>query len=241
MKLGIVGYRGKMGQAILEEITTQEGIVLSILHSRNTNNTTYNDIDVTTSLLEVVNNCDVIIDFSRPTTTIDIVHLCVKYDKPIVSGTTGFSSDEMDKIRTYSKYGRIFYSPNMSIGIAILTQIVQKSIHSLAAHGVLRDISILETHHRHKFDKPSGTAIMLASKINQTSRDIQPEITSLRYGTAIGEHEVILSTDMEILTLKHNAVNRKVFAIGAINAAKFLFKQSKNGLYTMDDMLQESM
>lgn len=235
MKIGIVGYRGKMGQAIIEEATNHPDISIAILHSRNPHNET--DIEVTDSIEWLVKQCDIVIDFSRPDTSLEVIELSVKNHVGVVCGTTGFTSNEMDHIRKLSQKGKIFYSTNMSLGIAILSSAMQLVVEGLVKNGIKPDISILERHHKHKVDKPSGTAITLASIINHKFQNITPEIASLRYGSNVCEHEIIITSEMEVITIKHQATNRRVFAAGAIAAARFLHKQEKNKIYGVSDMV----
>ena len=117
-----------------------------------------------------------------------------------------------------------------SLGVAILSDIIQKAISTFKKNNIEIEVAILERHHKYKVDKPSGTAISLANKIALINENIHPEIVSLRYGDNIGQHDVIISTEMEVLTLQHQATNRSVFAAGAITAAKFIFKQ-KNQIF----------
>ena len=221
MKIGIIGYTGKMGQALINEITNNSlnDVFISVLHSRNTNERVVENMVITNDYLSFTNKCDVIIDFSRPESSLEVISYCVAHKKPIVCGTTGFTNTEMDKLRYSSKYTKIFYSANMSLGIAILSHAMQSSIKAFKKNNILPDVSILEKHHKHKIDKPSGTAIALANRVTLTCNDIHPEIVSLRYGENIGQHDVIISTNMEVLT------------------AKFIFNQKVNKLYTMEDMI----
>ncbi len=235
MKVGIVGYRGKMGQAILAKAKTEADISITMLHSRHLQN--YTAIPVTDSLKELVAHCDIIIDFSRPETSLEVIKLCIKNRVGVVCGTTGFTHDEIDKISKLSKKGKIFYATNMSLGIAILSNIVQSVVDGFIKNGITPEISILERHHKHKADKPSGTAITLANIINHRL-NTTPNIVSLRYGANVGEHEIIISTDMETIVLKHQAIDRQLFATGAVAAAKFLHNQEENRIYSMNDMVK---
>jgi 4-hydroxy-tetrahydrodipicolinate reductase len=235
MKVGIVGYRGKMGQALLAEAEKHDDISIAILHSRYFQNET--DIPITDSVHLLVEECDIVVDFSRPDTSLQVIELSIKKGVAVVCGTTGFTTKEMDYIRKLSGKGRIFYSANMSLGVAILSNAIELVVEKLIKNDIVPDISILERHHKHKVDKPSGTAISLASVINHKFHNIIPDILSLRYGSNIGEHEVIIANETEVITLKHQATDRRVFAAGAIAAAKFLYKQKQNKLYTISDII----
>lgn len=239
MKIGIIGYTGKMGQALINEITTNDdnNVILSAIHSRGETDRVVDDIQITNNYQTLVKNCDVVIDFSRPDSSLEVISHCISFKRPIVCGTTGFTNTEMDEVRESSKHIKIFYSANMSLGVAILSRLMQSAINTFKKNNILPEVSILERHHRHKVDKPSGTAMLLANKVAALSSEIHPEIVSLRYGDNIGQHEVIISTDMEVLTLQHQATNRSVFAAGAVAAAKFIFEQKTDRLYTMEDMV----
>ena len=167
---------------------------------------------------------------------------------PVVIATTGHTEEELAQIRAASEQIPVFYSGNMSVGIALLTRLARQT----AAMFPNADIEIVESHHNQKLDVPSGTALMLAKAV----KDARPEaeflvgrhengkrtkqeigIHSLRMGNTVGIHEVIVNTGTQIITLKHEAQDRSLFAEGALTAAEFLAKQSA-GLYNMDDMVK---
>lgn len=235
MKVGVIGYRGQMGQAILSEVVNHPYISLVILHSRC--KAIDQEIEVTDSIEELVKQCDIVIDFSRPKISLEVMELSIKNNVGVICGTTGFTSDEMNEIKDFGSKGKIFYSANMSLGIAILSQAMQLVIDSLVKNNISHDISILERHHRHKIDKPSGTAKAL-SNIIQNRFNATPDIVSLRYGSNVGEHDVIISTDMETIILEHKAMDRRLFARGALAAAKFLYNKNEHGLYNMNDIIK---
>lgn len=234
MKVGIVGYTGKMAHSLRVEAKNHDDISISVVYSRKA--TEHREFLITNSLLDLVRKCDVVLDFSRPETSLEIMHLCSKHRTALVCGTTGFTYDEMVRIKEFSEKTRIFYAANMSLGVAILSHVMQEVIESFIRNNTVPAVSILERHHRHKVDKPSGTAMSLANIIKHHF-EITPDIVSLRYGMNVGEHDVIISTDLENFTLKHEATDRRVFAAGAIAAAKFLFKQEANGLYGMNNIV----
>ncbi len=237
MKIGITGYTGKMGQALLNEIKDNGNeIKVAALHSRTGKNQFIEGIEITNDYANLVQKSDIIIDFSRPEASLEVVKHCIKYQKPIVCGTTGFTDAQMSEITEASKYIKIFYASNMSLGVAILSNVIKKAINIFKTNNIPIEVAILERHHKYKVDKPSGTAISLANTVTSVCSDIHPEIASLRYGDNIGQHDVIISTDMEVLTLQHQANSRSVFASGAITAAKFLFRKAENQLYTMEDI-----
>ena len=239
-KVGIIGCTGRMGKALVERFLANnvEGLILSVLHSRNIDNAknilgNIEGVIFTDEIEALVANADVIIDFTRPSTSLSLLEACAKSDKnvSIVCGTTGFSEDEMEAISSYAKTIAVFYAANMSLGISVLSDVAVDAIRSFQKRGVTPDISILERHHKAKVDKPSGTAKMLANNImKETNREV--EITSLRYGKVVGDHDVIISTDSEVLTVSHHALNRNIFVDGAIAAAKYILNQLPGKIYS---------
>ena len=155
-----------------------------------------------------------------------------KYRKPLVCGTTGLSEEHFAKLKSSAAEFPIFYAPNMGIGVNVLAQMLHRAKDDLISNF---DIKIIDTHHKHKKDAPSGTALFLANQLQ--TQDTQIPITSIREGEAFGTHEVILSTPDETITITHQALNRNVFAMGAIKAAMWLASQ-KNGLYSFQDLLK---
>ena len=190
---------------------------------------------------------DVLIDFSSHLATGDILAYCLRRGLPAVIAPTGQTEDELTQIRAAAGRIAIFLSANMSIGVAVLAELAQRA----AAAFPEADIEIIERHHNQKLDVPSGTALLLARRIREVKTDAEfvvgrhengkrvPReigIHSLRYGTEVGTHEIIISTGRETLTLKHEAENRALFADGALAAARFL-RDREPGLYDMRDML----
>ena len=190
---------------------------------------------------------DVIIDFSSHLATEGICAYAVKTKTPIVLCTTGHTEEELGAIREAAKSVPVFFSANMSLGVALLCELARQA----AALYPDADIEIVETHHNRKLDAPSGTALMIADRI----REERPEATyklgraghekrerreigihAVRMGNVVGEHEVRIGTDTETITLKHQAHDRSLFAEGAVVAATFLVGKAP-GLYGMRDML----
>lgn len=189
---------------------------------------------------------DIIIDFSHHSLTGELIGFATEFGIPTVVATTGQTPEEIEMIKKAAESIPVFFSANMSLGIALLTDLVKRAV------AVMPDaeIEIIEKHHDRKLDAPSGTALMLADAI----REVRPEayavcgrsghgarkkeeigISSLRMGNMSGEHEVIIATRTQTITLKHEAHDRALFADGAIAAASFLCKKGA-GLYTMRDM-----
>ena len=191
---------------------------------------------------------DLVIDFSNHAATDDVTAYCVERGLPVVIGTTGQTEDELALIRAAAEKIPVFLSGNMSIGVAVLADLARRA----AAMFPEADIEIIERHHNQKLDVPSGTALLLARRIQEarpdselligrhengkrTRREIG--IHSLRYGNEVGTHEIIIAAGNETLTLKHEAEDRSLFARGALAAAEFLAGREP-GLYDMKDIVK---
>jgi 4-hydroxy-tetrahydrodipicolinate reductase len=178
----------------------------------------------------------VVIDFSLPAALETVIAICKKYQKPLVIGTTGYNEAELNHIKAASQEIAILKSANMSIGANLLTKLA-----GVAAHFVESDfaIDIIETHHKFKKDAPSGTALMIGDSIQKGSPH-EVVYHSLRGGDAIGEHQVVLTGNGERLVLEHLALNRNIFAKGALKAAEFIIDQAP-GLYSFMDIIDLQM
>ncbi len=194
---------------------------------------------------------DVLIDFSSPDGIADRLRFAADRGLPVLLGTTGFSEEALACIREFSARIPIFHSGNYSIGINLLERLVREAARILEGF----DAEIIERHHNQKKDAPSGTALMLASSIEQASAQekervysrhgmVGPRdpreigIHSVRGGNLIGEHEVMFAGEDEVVTLAHSARSRRVFATGALRAAHWLIGRAP-GLYKMDDFLSD--
>lgn len=204
------------------------------------------------SFNECDTDVDVIIDFSHPSVIDSLLDFVSEKKVPAVICTTGLSPEQIERIHDVSKNVPIFYSANMSLGVNLLVELAKKAT---AVLGLDFDIEIVEKHHNKKVDAPSGTALMLADAIAETtpyeaeyvydrhavrkqrSRE-EIGIHAVRGGTIVGEHEVIFAGKDEIVTLSHSARSKDVFAVGAVNAAVYVSKKEP-GLYNMGDMLSE--
>jgi 4-hydroxy-tetrahydrodipicolinate reductase len=175
---------------------------------------------------------DCVVDFTQPQATLQHLSKCILYKRPIVIGTTGFSDIEIKTIIKASKSIPILLSPNMSIGVNLVFKLV-KDLASL-----LKDykIRIIEKHHIHKKDAPSGTAKQIAKIINEISGKKIEDIQSIREGDIVGDHEIIFDSQFDTIWLKHCAKSRDIFAQGALAAAKWLVNK-KSGMYSMQDCL----
>jgi len=178
-------------------------------------------------------SCDALIEFTSPSATMEHLEAAVKNKKAIVIGTTGFSKDEVEKIKEASKKIPIIFSPNMSIGANLMFRITEDAARVL---GEGYEAEIIEAHHNQKKDAPSGTAKRLGEAISKV-KGKAPPIHSVRLGDIVGDHTVIFAGKGERIELTHRAHSRDAFAKGALDAAKFLAGR-KPGLYTMADILE---
>lgn len=193
---------------------------------------------------------DVIIDFSNPAVLDDMLAYAKHTGTPVVVATTGYDDEQIKTIHDASREIGIFFTFNMSLGINLMCALAKTATKVL---GGSFDIEIIEKHHNQKIDAPSGTAIMLANAVSEelehkplyeydrhSKREKRPKneigIHSIRGGTIVGEHEIIFAGTDEIVSIKHQAMSKKIFAGGAINAAKFL-KGKQSGMYSMEDII----
>lgn len=190
---------------------------------------------------------DCVIDFSHHSATKNLLDFCIKGNKPVVIATTGHTEEEITYIKEAAKHIPVFFSMNMSVGIALLCELAKTTVKTFPD----ADIEIIEAHHNRKLDSPSGTAILLADAIKSVRDGLycvfgrgghkkretnEIGMHSIRMGNIIGEHSVIVGTDTQTITLKHEAHDRVLFAEGAVCAARFVANQPA-GLYAMNDMI----
>lgn len=220
MKLIVCGAKGRMGSLIclLAEQSSEWQLAAKV--------------DLDQPLENVIGKGEVIIDFTQPAATEHHTQLAQKNKKPLVIGTTGLNPAQQKIIATAAKDTPIVYSPNMSVGINLLFKLTELATRTL---GQNYKIEISETHHVHKKDAPSGTAKRLG-EIVEKIRGVAPPIQSIREGEVIGDHTIVFGSQREHLALTHRALDRSLFAEGALRAAKWVLKQ-KPGLYSMADVL----
>ena len=244
----VSGCNGAMGRVLTKAIEEMEDITIVAGIDKNINSYK-NTYPVYKSPLLVKEECDVIIDFSKPSNLSGLLEYSVNNNIALVIATTGFSEEEENKIKEASKFTRIFKSSNMSVGVNVLINLSKQATNTL---GNIADIEIIEKHHNKKVDSPSGTAVMIANAVKEireqsefiygrhgrTGKRQQNEvgIHAVRGGTIVGEHSAIFAGNDEILEINHSARSKNVFAEGAIAAAKYLVNQQP-GFYNMDDML----
>ncbi len=213
-----------MGQAIAACIEQQADLELAGIWTREGN------------LDEIVALADVVIDFSLPEGTEQVLHAVVRYGKPLVCGVSGLDDSQVAVLEKAARDVPLLYDRNMSLGVAVLERLLREAA---AALGAGFDVEIYETHHVHKKDAPSGTALKLGEAIAAVRKDIDP--SAVRYkverrGEVPGDHEVVLRSPTEKLRLAHSVTTRQVFAEGAIRAARWLVNRDA-GLYGMSDVL----
>ena len=243
MKLIINGANGRMGH-IIAEMAGEENIAARVDITFENESGCYKNLDGFSGA------ADCVVDFSNHKAVENLLSYCVKRNLPVLIASTGHTEDEIQKIHDAAKKIPVFFSPNMSIGVALVADLAERITKIFGEC----DIELIETHHNQKLDVPSGTALMLAERIKDARKDLffnvgrhengkraenEIGIHSLRYGSEVGTHEIIFSNGLETITLKHDAKNRALFAKGAISAAKWLLNKTP-GLYTMKDFLKEA-
>jgi 4-hydroxy-tetrahydrodipicolinate reductase len=250
IKITITGAMGKMGKTLVQRLSKKKGLKLFSLTDIKSNKIV-NGIKTQKNNLEAFKKTDVIIDFSSPKSSIEVLKYAKELRKKVVIGTTGFTKKQNILIENYSKKIAIFKSGNMSLGINLLEYIV-----NILSKKISNDylIGINDDHHKNKVDYPSGTALMLA---NAVSKGRNKNLESMkgkfflnkkgslqknkinffitRKGNTVGKHSVIFNNKIENIELKHTAFSRELFADGALNAAIWISKKSK-GLFNMQDM-----
>lgn len=174
---------------------------------------------------------DIVIDFSLPALTDGVIAWCVSNKKPLVSGVTGISVEQKSKFTEAGKTIATLWAPNMSLGVAVLSRMLNE-LRNLKDF----EFQIEELHHKRKKDKPSGTALFLQEKLEAAIGTEAPEPLAIRGGGIFGIHRIWAMGEEETITLEHTAINRRVFARGAMKAAQWLISQ-KPGFYTLNDTL----
>ena len=250
INITITGALGRMGKILIKRISKNKNLKLFSLTDIKSGKS-INGVKTQKNNIEAFKKTDVIIDFSRPKASLEILNYAKKFKKRVVIGTTGFTEKQNNLVKNYSKKIAIFKSGNMSLGINLLEYIV-----SILSKKIPNDyqIGINDDHHRKKIDYPSGTALMLANAVskgknknlklikgksflnkkgNLEKNKINFFIT--RKGNTIGKHSVLFNNKIEKIELKHTAFSRELFADGALNAAIWISKKNK-GLFNMQDM-----
>jgi 4-hydroxy-tetrahydrodipicolinate reductase len=250
INITITGALGRMGKILIKRISKNKNLKLHSLTDVKSGKT-INGIKTQKNNLEAFKKTDVIIDFSKPKASLEILNYAKKLKKKVVIGTTGFTKKQNNLIKNYSKKISIFKSGNMSLGINLLEYIV-----SILSKKIPNNyqIGISDNHHKMKVDYPSGTALMLANAVSKGKNKNLESIKGktflnkrgslqknkvnffvIRKGKTIGKHSVLFDNQTENIELKHTAFSRELFADGALNAAIWISKKNK-GLFNMQDM-----
>jgi 4-hydroxy-tetrahydrodipicolinate reductase len=252
INLTITGCMGRMGQQLIKTSKKDNKIKLYSLTEGKNISKNINGIKPQLNTEEAFKNTDVIIDFTVPKCTFEVLKLASKLKKKVVIGTTGFTKKEEDLIKIYSKKIPILKAGNMSLGVNLLIYLTEIASKALGDRYLSK---IFEVHHKYKKDYPSGTALMLGKGIavgknkdfyslfgkkylNKNSFPFGKKINfnSIRKSKIIGEHEVLFSSGKEIIRLNHEAFDRALYSEGALSAAKWLINK-KSGLYSMRDLM----
>ncbi len=252
IKLLVTGCMGRMGQQIITSVKNDKNFKLTALTENRIINKKINGVKVELNNEKLFKNVDLIIDFTIPKCTFQVLKIATKLKKRVVIGTTGFTKKEENLIKKFSRRIPILKAGNMSLGINLLMYLTEIASSSLGKNFLSK---IFEVHHKHKKDYPSGTALMLGKGIavgknknfynllgkkylNKRTFPYGKKINfnSIRKGEIIGEHEVNFSSGKEIITLNHEAFDRALYSEGALSAAKWLITK-KPGLYSMRDLM----
>ncbi|MEO8419186.1 MAG: 4-hydroxy-tetrahydrodipicolinate reductase [Methylophilaceae bacterium] len=258
----IAGCTGRMGHALLEGVFADESLRLHAALDRADSPQIGRDageqfgkstgVKISHDIEAALQDADVLVDFTRPEASLQYLAACQKAKVKLVIGTTGFSVEQKARIEAVSRDTAIVFAPNMSVGVTLLINLVQAAAKVLAEG---YDIEIIEAHHRHKVDAPSGTALRLGeAAASALGRDLgecavygregvtgerDPNtigFATVRGGDVVGDHTVLFAGTGERIELTHKASSRATFALGALRAAKFL-ADKKDGLYDMQDVL----
>jgi len=252
INLAVTGCMGRMGQQIIRSVRKDKNFKLVTLTENRKIKKKINNVKISLNTEEAFRNANLIIDFTIPKCTFQVLKIASKLKKRVIIGTTGFSKKEENLIKKFSKKIPILKAGNMSLGINLLMYLTEIASNSLGNNFLSK---VFEVHHRHKKDYPSGTALMLGKGIavgknknfynligkkylNKKTFPYGKKINfnSLRKGEIIGEHEVKFSSGKEIITLNHEAFDRALYSEGALTAAKWLINK-KPGLYSMRDFM----
>lgn len=250
IKIALCGFLGRMGSSIIEVSKSFENLQIKAGIDKKELLTGKYDFAVSSNLEDVIKDVDVVIEFTGDTkTALSNTSICATYHKPIVIGTTGFEEHDINTLKDYAKEIPIVFSPNMSIGVNVLFKLLEIATKALKEKGF--DIEISEIHHKFKKDAPSGTALKLLEVIKNQDpslkevhgrsglaprADDEVGVFALRGGDVVGEHTVYLFGMGERLELTHRATDRKIFAKGSLESAKWVYGKPA-GFYSMFDVL----
>ena len=262
-KLAISGCAGRMGKHLIEASTQFDGVALGAASERPGSSLIGADagdlagvgklgVVIVDDLARAINHFDVLIDFSRPEVTLAHLELCRKAGKRLVIGTTGFSDAQKQAIRAAANDIAIVFAPNMSVGVNLCFKLLETAARVL---GDDYDVEIIEAHHKHKIDAPSGTALRMGEVVaDALGRDLKQcavygregvtgerdrhtiGFATVRAGDIVGDHTVMFAAQGERVEITHKASSRITFARGAVRAAHWLMQQDR-GLFDMQDVL----
>jgi len=263
MKIGIVGAAGRMGQTLIKACLETEGVELAAAIEHKDSPAVGKDageisglprcgVVVAGDVGAVIGAVDALIDFTRPQATLANLELCRLHGKRFVIGTTGFTAEQRDLIEQAAKETAVVMAPNFSVGVNLTLKILETAARVM---GEYTDIEIIEAHHRHKVDAPSGTALRMGEVVAKTlGRDLKDcavygregitgereratiGFSTIRAGDIVGEHTVMFADEGERVEISHKASSRMTFAKGAVRAALWLEGKDK-GLFDMQDVL----
>jgi 4-hydroxy-tetrahydrodipicolinate reductase len=255
INLAITGCMGRMGQQLIKSSKKNKDFKLVALTENRLINKKFNGIKPEFNSNVAFKKTDIIIDFTIPECTLEILKIASKLKKKVVVGTTGFTKSQENQIKKYSRKIPILKAGNMSLGVNLLVYLTEMASKALNDDYLSK---IFEVHHKYKKDYPSGTALMLGKGIaDGKNKDLynligkkflnkksfpygkKVNFNSIRKGEIIGEHEVNFSSGKEIITLNHEAFDRALYSDGALTASKWLMKK-RPGLYSMRDLLNFS-
>ena len=262
-RIGVTGASGRMGASLIKALGQSTAVRLSVAVDRAGSPVIGKDtgeligaeasgIKIVDNLADVIDQFDILIDFTRPEASMDYVEICRQAGKKLVIGTTGFNEAQKTQIAVAANNTAIVMAPNMSVGVNLSLKLLEMAAKVM---GDYTDIEIIEAHHRHKVDAPSGTALrmgeVVAKALNRDLKDcavyaregITGErnrktigFSTIRAGDIVGEHTVMFADDGERVEITHKASSRMTFANGAVRAADWL-KDKVKGLYDMQDVL----
>lgn len=263
LKIGIVGAGGRMGRQLIQAVNNAEGVELGAAFERKGSSLVGSDagelagigangVIVADDLASQATKFDLLIDFTRPEGTLEHLAFCLQNGKKMVIGTTGFDDAGKAAIQAASEKIGIVFASNYSVGVNLVFKLLEKAAKVM---GDYCDIEVIEAHHRHKVDAPSGTALSMGEHIAKTlGRDLKTHgvfaregitgerkrdeigFATIRAGDVVGEHSVWFADEGERVEIAHKASSRMTFANGAVRAAKWL-QTKQNGLFDMTDVL----
>lgn len=263
IRVAVAGAAGKMGRALIQAIDAAEELTLGAGFEHEHSSALgqdagelaavgVSDVTVCCDPTSVIDDFDVVIDFTTPEATLALANTCAQANKAMVIGTTGFSAEQSQRLKAYGDQIAIFASPNMSVGVNLLFQLVARAARAL---GDEVDVEVIEAHHKDKVDAPSGTAVRIGEVLAEAlHRDLTTDavygregitgarkrstigFSTIRGGDIVGEHTVMFAGQGERLEITHRAQSRSNFAQGALRAVSFVIGKAP-GFYSMEDLL----